>query len=143
MTNQVLVALDSSERATQVLAAAARIGERMGGKLLLLRAVSIPTELPSEAYAMSPDELVVSLRDRALREVTALAAAVGGPPVLVEVGTPWQVICRVARERDAALIVLGSHGFSGIDHVLGTTAAKVVNHADRSVLIVRAPELLV
>jgi nucleotide-binding universal stress UspA family protein len=143
MTNQILVALDSSERAGKVLAAAARIGERMNGKLLLLRAVSIPTEIPAEAYAMSPDDLVVSLRDGALREVTALAASAGAPPVVVEVGTPWQVICRVARERNVALIVLGSHGFSAIDHVLGTTAAKVVNHADRSVLIVRAPELLV
>ena len=37
----------------------------------------------------------------------------------------------------ADLIVVGSHGYSGIDHLLGTTAARVVNHADRSVLVVR------
>ena len=35
------------------------------------------------------------------------------------------------------LIVIGSHGYGAIDRVLGTTAAKVVNHADRTVLVVR------
>jgi nucleotide-binding universal stress UspA family protein len=34
-------------------------------------------------------------------------------------------------------VVLGSHGYSGFDRILGTTAAKVVNHCDRSVLVVR------
>jgi nucleotide-binding universal stress UspA family protein len=43
---------------------------------------------------------------------------------------------------EAALILIGSHGYSGLDHLLGTTAARVVNHADRSVLVVRHPEML-
>jgi len=33
--------------------------------------------------------------------------------------------------------VIGSHGYGGLDRLLGTTAARVVNHADRNVLIVR------
>jgi nucleotide-binding universal stress UspA family protein len=52
---------------------------------------------------------------------------------------PEDTIVRLGRELDADLIVLGSHGFSGLDHLLGTTAAKVVNHADRNVLVVRTP----
>ncbi|HJZ85781.1 MAG TPA: universal stress protein [Polyangia bacterium] len=64
------------------------------------------------------------------------------PPALfggsqVHIGTAWQVICRTARELDADLIVIGSHGYGGIERVLGTTAARVVNHADRSVLVAR------
>jgi nucleotide-binding universal stress UspA family protein len=38
------------------------------------------------------------------------------------------------------LIVIGSHGYGGLDRVLGTTAARVVNHALCSVLVVRPPE---
>ena len=38
---------------------------------------------------------------------------------------------------DADRIVLGSQWFSGIDHLIGTTASCVVDHADRSVLVVR------
>jgi nucleotide-binding universal stress UspA family protein len=48
----------------------------------------------------------------------------------------------IATEEDVDLIVIGSHGYHDADRVLGTTAAKVVNHADHSVLVVRAPERL-
>ena len=57
--------------------------------------------------------------------------------VLVRTGSPWSAICAAAREHDADLIVLGAHGYDAVDHILGTTAAKVVNHADRSVLVVK------
>jgi nucleotide-binding universal stress UspA family protein len=36
------------------------------------------------------------------------------------------------------LIVIGAHGYGIVDRILGTTAGRVVNHADRSVLVVRA-----
>ncbi len=52
---------------------------------------------------------------------------------------PWDGICRAAREHDADMIVIGSHGYGALDRLLGTTAAKVVNHADRNVLVVRTP----
>jgi len=55
-------------------------------------------------------------------------------------GTAWDAICRVAQEEAVDLIVIGSHGYGALDRFIGTTAAKVVNHADRSVLIVRASE---
>jgi nucleotide-binding universal stress UspA family protein len=35
------------------------------------------------------------------------------------------------------MIVIGSHDYRLIDRIIGTTAAKVVNHADRPVLVVR------
>jgi nucleotide-binding universal stress UspA family protein len=43
----------------------------------------------------------------------------------------------VARTVDVDLIVLGSHCYHGLDRVLGTVAAKVVNRADRDVFVVR------
>ena len=52
-------------------------------------------------------------------------------------GTAWDAICREARETNADLIVIGSHGHSRLARMLGTTAAKVVNNADRNVLVVR------
>jgi nucleotide-binding universal stress UspA family protein len=57
--------------------------------------------------------------------------------VRVSVGIPWPSIERAAAEEDVDMIIIGSHGYHGLDRVLGTTAAKVVNHADRSVLVVR------
>jgi nucleotide-binding universal stress UspA family protein len=43
----------------------------------------------------------------------------------------------VSDELDVDLIVLGSHGYYGMDRILGTTAANVANLAHRGVLVVR------
>jgi nucleotide-binding universal stress UspA family protein len=53
------------------------------------------------------------------------------------VGAPWEAICKAAEGLEADMVVVGSHGYSGIDRVIGTTAAKVVNHCPCSVLVVR------
>jgi universal stress protein F len=140
-----LVALDSSTRAPQVLASAVTLARAAGAKLILLRSVGLPTDLPIEAYAMSPDGVLNVLEERAKKELTELAR--GLPPgtnfeVCTAVGAAWQTICQAAHAAGAALIVIGSHGYGGLDRLLCTTAAKVVNHADRSVLVVRAPELI-
>jgi nucleotide-binding universal stress UspA family protein len=136
-----LVALDNSVRAPHVLAAASELAESTGAKLVLFRAIGLPHDLPAETFAMSPDDVIEALRQRAANELQELARAV---PMNVphttrlEVGAAWQTIGAVAREVGAQLIVIGSHGFSGVDRLLGTTASRVVNHADRSVMVVRS-----
>ena len=143
---KILVGVDGSPRQKGVLAAAAELARRTRSKLVLFRAVSLPTELPPEAYLMHPDEVTKILERRA--QVAVEEAARDVPSDLVErlhvaIGTPWQAICRAATEDDVDLIVIGSHGYEALDKLLGTTAAKIVNHADRAVLVVRAPERLV
>lgn len=49
---------------------------------------------------------------------------------------PSEGILAAASAIDADLIVLGNHGYSGWDRVLGTTASKVVNGSHRNVLVV-------
>ncbi len=58
---------------------------------------------------------------------------------IATIGIPWQAICDAAKQHHADLIVIGSHGYSGIDRLVGTTAAKVVNTA-RGVLGPRRPQ---
>jgi nucleotide-binding universal stress UspA family protein len=55
----------------------------------------------------------------------------------VAVGVSWQAICDKATRGGVDLIVIGSHGYGGLDRLLGTTAAKVVNHAPCTVVVVR------
>jgi universal stress protein F len=136
---RILVALDGSPRASQVLAAAVRLADMSGAKLLLYRAIGVSPDVPREAWLESDSfEDVLVRHARAGLERVAEAA----PPALLEgiitsFATPWDGICTLAKERDVDLIVIGSHGYGGIDRVLGTVAAKVVNHADRNVLVVR------
>jgi nucleotide-binding universal stress UspA family protein len=137
---RILVALDSSELAPTVLDTALRIARTYDDRLLLVRVVRIPAEVPTAVFTMSTESLLDVLKETAKRELAALAAVVPadrleGTEVLV--GVPWQVICDEAKERDCTLIVIGAHGYKTLERVVGTTAAKVVNHADRSVLVVR------
>ena len=53
-----------------------------------------------------------------------------------ETDQPWRAIVAAGDAVNAALIVLGSHGFHGWDHMLGTTAGRVANRASRNVMII-------
>jgi nucleotide-binding universal stress UspA family protein len=138
---RILVALDGSARAPLVLQAAVRLAGLTGAKLVLFRAIGLPVELPREIIALGEARLEDILRDMAHADLARLAATVNPELVeqlAIEIGTPWDSIVRAAHRVDADLIVIGSHGYGGIDRLLGTTAGKVANHADRNLLIVRA-----
>jgi len=140
---RILVGLDASPRAKHVLAAAIDLARRTGAKLRLLRAVGLPPELPANVWAMPQAQMVDGFVISAKRDLEELSAQV--PPELLDgataqVGVAWDAICTYAREHDVDLIIIGSHGYGLLDRIVGTVAAKVVNHADRSVLVVRPPE---
>ncbi len=136
---KILVGLDGSPRADGVLAYAVSLARLTGAKLVLFRSFGIPPDMML-AWPASDEPLEAALRKQAQTYLDERARSVPGEllgEVQVAPGIPWQAVCSAARDANADLIVIGSHGYSGVDHLLGTTAAKVVNHADRSVLIVR------
>jgi nucleotide-binding universal stress UspA family protein len=141
---RILVGLDGSDHERPVLATAVKLVTKLGGKLVLFRAVSLPVGLPSSALALSPDNVGIMLAEAARTHLEQLARDL--PPeildrIQVEVGVPWRAVCDTAEADQCDLIVVGSHGYSGIDRLIGTTAAKIVNHAPCSVLIAR-PDLM-
>jgi nucleotide-binding universal stress UspA family protein len=138
----IVVGLDGSERAPAVLEAALAVARAFQGKLLLLRAVGIPTEIPHEAFTMPAEELPLLLMKLAERDLARWASKVPAELLLAHrarLGVPWQAIVDEAKHANADLVVVGSHGYGGLDRILGTTAAKVVNQAPCSTLVVRAP----
>ncbi len=138
----ILVALDGSPRARAVLAQAIAIAQLRGARLFLMRSIGLPADIPQDLWRTTEEPLLEVLEQRAKAYLEQcdgeVPVAVRGG-VRVVVGTPWQAICDTALEVSADLVVVGSHGYSGIDRLLGTTAAKVVNHAACSVLVVREP----
>ena len=137
---RILVALDASQRAATVLAAASRLAELAGAKLVVYRAIGIPPEMPRELFQLTDVRLEDVLLRNAHTDLSRLTSAI--PPERIEkittsFATGWDGICTAAKQEDADLIVIGSHGYGGLDRVLGTTAGKVVNHADRNVFVVR------
>ena len=138
---KILTCLDTSPRAERVLAAAIDLAQRTGAKLTLFRSVGLPPDIARyDVIGVSPNELVERMLARATEGLSKYRADVPADlldSVEVRVGTPWDAICSEAKALDVDLIMIGSHGYGGLDRLLGTTAAKVVNHADRSVLVVR------
>lgn len=82
------------------------------------------------------------LRTKLLPELKRLAKEYGLPSesIRVEFGRPADLILDVAKEEQADLIVMGSHGKHGFGLLLGSTATGVLHHAKCDVLAVRISE---
>jgi len=140
MIQSILACLDGSPRASGVFDMAAEVAERFGAKLRLFRVVTLPPEIPPAAHVSHGDPLSAYLAATAIEELARLAQRAPRvqmePPMVREGLPPWRQILATAAELDVDLIVLGSHGYHGVDYLLGTTAGRVVNLARRPVLVV-------
>jgi nucleotide-binding universal stress UspA family protein len=140
--HDIVVGVDRSETTTAVLAAAIKMAERNGAKLHLVRAVPIPVEMPIEALSIDVQSLPSRLLAHAQGEIDQLKSKIPAEhlgSVEVRLGTPWQVLCDIAKERKVQVLLVGTHKYNMLDRLLGTTAARVANHAPCSVFIVREP----
>jgi nucleotide-binding universal stress UspA family protein len=88
----------------------------------------------------STDELAASARARLADFVKQNLGDVAGVAQTVLVGRPADELVGHARERGASLIIMATHGYSGVKHVLlGSTTESVLRHADCPVLSIRSP----
>jgi universal stress protein F len=144
---RILVGLDGSPREPLVLAAAQDLGLRYDAALLLVRAIGLPLEIPAEAWRDPRGLLKAHLekvaRDGLERRARSLCEALRSSCTIeVVLATPWEALCLCAEARKVDMIVIGSHGYGGLDRILGTTAERVVNHAPCSVFVARASEVV-
>jgi nucleotide-binding universal stress UspA family protein len=87
---------------------------------------------------VQPEGYQRRLWDDFRRRIPAVPAAVTVEPLLAE-GEPAKEIDRVAREQHCDLIVMGTHGRTGLDHLLmGSVAERVVRQVPCPVLVVKA-----
>ncbi|HET9252667.1 MAG TPA: universal stress protein [Candidatus Eisenbacteria bacterium] len=113
------------------------------------RIVSVsPPIFPAAGDAAMPDVIaqLIEQQDRYHQEMAERAASGlreagrAAEGVLIS-GDPRSVLVEEARRWEADLVVVGSHGRSGLKRVvLGSVAAHVASHAPCSVLIVRQPQ---
>ena len=141
---RVLYATDLSNAARPAWEHAQQLGRLFGAEVLLLHVVPVAS-VPLTAYI--PWNLVQEVRaagERKAREqLDALLDGSSDPRVKarvrIEQGTPTSRIVDVAREEDADLIVMGTHGHSGLGRVLlGSVADRVVRLAPCPVVTVPA-----
>jgi nucleotide-binding universal stress UspA family protein/hemerythrin-like domain-containing protein len=136
---RILAALDRTEAARLVLDRAVELATATGAKVRLLRVVPETVSPPAPNIfepAGDTNALVAEAEaDLVFRSECIPEKLRDG--VMVEVGEPWSTICEVARAYEADVVVIGAHRYGLVARMLGTTAAKIVNHLDRPVMVVR------
>ena len=139
----ILFPTDFSQGARAAMDFAVRLAQDYQAKLILLyviQDISIAEwYIPSSISAADLVEDMQKSADREMEKWSAAAAAkVKAVEKLVVRGVPFVEIIRTAKEKNADMIVIGTHGRTGIDHMLfGSTAEKVVRKSPCPVLTVR------
>jgi nucleotide-binding universal stress UspA family protein len=145
MFRHILVPLDGSARAEYALPMAARLARNTSGTLLLVRAVCLTSEYwpviatpyPSMAQAAVDSELKEA--EDYLQDL-ASSSQLAGLTVKTEVlfGPPASTILSVATAYNVDLIMMCSHGYSGVARwIMGSVAEKIARHSAVPVLILR------
>jgi universal stress protein A len=140
---RILVAVDFSEESRSALACAAEMASKFDASLTLVHVVEPhfgppEADLPPLAGEASDAEEFAEAK----LELNALGEQMLGPCRVVETtvraGLAFFEITEAAKALGADLIVVGTHGYTGLKRaLLGSTAEKVVRHAPCPVLVAR------
>lgn len=141
----IVVPIDFSEESRRVLKYAVPLAEKFGAKITLVHVVEpkiypenivIPAEMEEMNIRLvrSGREMLDALRRDAVKPET-------DSETIVVIGKPYQQIIETARKHNADMIIISTHGYTGLKHALiGSTAERVVRYAECPVLTVRGRE---
>lgn len=141
MYNDVLLAVDLDDQSSwqKALPAAIDACKRSNGRLHILTVLpgygmsivgqAFPANFEAEAKKKASEQLKKFVSEQVPSDVQADA--------IVDEGSVYDVIIQTSKKVNAGLIVVAAHRPEFKDYLLGPNAARVVRHADCSVLVVR------
>lgn len=135
----VLVPTDGSDHATAAVELGARVADRHGATLHLLSVMDELPEVPGSETARLPEQLEENLH-AVLDEEAATARQAGADDVTtaIETGSVPREVLAYADAEGIDLIVMGTHGRTGIDrHLLGSFTERVIRTSPVPVLTTR------
>lgn len=143
---KILVPIDFSDNSKQALRYANSFAEIFKSELLLVYVIEpilYPPDFSLGQITISTPE-IHELDNRAKEELEKLASeertAGVSARAFIRSGKPFMEILHLAKEEDVDLIIISSHGHSGMEHILfGSTSEKVVRKAPCPVLTLREP----
>ena len=136
---KVLCAVDFSPSTTMTIEMARQIAEANKGTVILFHVVPMPIEAIGQPLMVEP---IAGAEDDARKRINRIASESlsHSYEILVVTGDPASSIIESAREQNADLIVMATHGRTGISHFfLGSVAERVVRESSVPVMTVRAP----
>jgi universal stress protein A len=138
----ILCPIDFSEISAKAMEYAVFLASHHHAELLLMHVVEYLQEFEHyQILVFTPQELAEEMEKQAYEELTKLAEQIKKTikvETVVRQGKAFVEIIKEAKEKDMDLIVMASHGRTGVSHMLmGSVAEKVVRKAHCPVLIVR------
>jgi nucleotide-binding universal stress UspA family protein len=144
MFDVILMPTDGSETAARAYPVAIEMAKRFNAKVIAFCVQEpYPYAAMAEYSAVAPTEFFAAAEAAVKRALQGAVDALSAAGVTVESASleavhPWKAICEAAENHKAQLIVMASHGRSGVAALmLGSQAQKVLSHTKTPVLIVR------
>jgi nucleotide-binding universal stress UspA family protein len=145
LIKNILVPIDFSDYSKNALRYAVQFAKNFQAKMYLIYVVE-PMIYPAD-FSMGQvaiPSMDADLQNRAEEELKNLANSFIDSSLeietLIKTGKPFVEINETAKEIDADLIIMATHGHTGVEHLLfGSTAEKVVRKAPCPVLTLREP----
>lgn len=149
MYSRIVCGIDGSELSSKALRHALALGKSTGAEVLAVTVTDPSVILAPGAEMMMIDTGPILADLEKAKAESARTVLEGASKLAIEAGskvtgihiansTPAEGIIHAAKEQNADLIVMGSHGRRGLGRLLlGSQAAEVLAHADMPVLIVK------
>ncbi len=143
---KVLVPIDFTDCSLHSLGFAISLAERFQARLVILHVVEATMHPAnhaglSAAFDEANQNLVAAARER-LEDLVRRYATSKPIEILVRIGHAHSEITDTANALGSDLIIISTHGYTGLKHaLLGSTAEKVIRHASCPVITLRAPAL--
>ena len=144
---RILVPTDFSESAEHALKYAVRLGRPFKANILVLHVFHLQEYLAllserEQVDSGTANEVLEAAQNRAANKLEELVRRFGDKEVvmlpILLIGVPFDEIVRYAAEREVDLIVMPTHGRTGLAHLLlGSTAERVISHSVCPVLVLR------
>jgi nucleotide-binding universal stress UspA family protein len=136
----ILVPVDFSEFTGDTLKTATDLAQKFTARVTLCHFLE-PVFPPATELAFAFDKHNREIQDEAEKQIRVLADSFPAgiqTETRVETGIPWNGIVELAEKLRVDLIVMPTHGRSGLKHLwLGSVAERVVQHAPCAVFVVR------
>ncbi len=142
----ILVAVDFSDSSDNAFKTALAMARKYQARLVILHVINEPVDLRGFYVPhISFEKLEEEIEEGAQKMMESFCRQnirdFDDFECMIVPGLPYEQIIGQAAEKGADLIVLGTHGRTGLDHVLfGSTAEKVVRKSSLPVLTIRLEE---
>jgi nucleotide-binding universal stress UspA family protein len=143
---RILCPIDFSDASRAALETAADLAKRQGATLWLFHAYPVPGYTFPDGSFVASSKMLEELAEQARRHLEdwkSIAASLGVAKVETysAIGEPAHEILTFAADKGIDLVVIGTHGRTGLTHALmGSVAERVVRKAPCPVLTVRPPK---